>query len=125
MTTPTILIATDDPLLRSAYTLAFSKVPYTVLMAQDVGQAVQILECAHPQLILLDIMMSWDCGIKVIQRIGRNCHRDDGHVVLVTDNPQRVPLIYRQQCSSILTKPVCTTWLLRTVQELLQLGAPV
>lgn len=58
----TILVVDDDPLMRELYEAILAEEGYTVRLARDGLQALQVAAQYPPQLIVLDLQMPWMSG---------------------------------------------------------------
>ena len=68
---PTILLAEDDPSVRSALTDALESDGYTVVPAADGAEALALCAASRPDLLLLDIMMPKRSGYEVCTELRR------------------------------------------------------
>lgn len=85
MTTPRIiLIAEDDAASRELLAEILANLGYQVVQASDGGEALQKIEEADPELILLDIQMPVLDGIAVLWRLRGNPRFRDRPVIAVT-----------------------------------------
>jgi len=69
---PRILIAEDEPELRTVLRMQLELAGYTVLEASDGVEAVQIAEAHSPDVILLDVMMPRMDGHETCRRLRRS-----------------------------------------------------
>ena len=65
----TVLIADDDPSLRTVLSALLQEEGFDVLQAADGSECLHIAYDAHPDLVLLDIMMPSKDGKEVCQRL--------------------------------------------------------
>ena len=56
---PTILIVDDDPIFVKATSAVLEAHGYRVLSAEDGNEGLAMMRAAPPDLVLLDVMMSW------------------------------------------------------------------
>jgi DNA-binding response OmpR family regulator len=68
----TILIVEDDKFLSSAYRIKFTKVGFTVHIAMDGQEAMNMLQTIRPDVILLDLVMPVKDGFTVLSEIQAN-----------------------------------------------------
>jgi CheY-like chemotaxis protein len=68
MATPTILICDDEPSLRELMRVSLDS-DYTFAEANDVAEAIELVERHRPDLVLLDILMPGGSGLSVIERL--------------------------------------------------------
>jgi DNA-binding response OmpR family regulator len=61
-----ILIADDDPVIRSGYKAALERAGYTVQVAQDGEEATRIIEQGGIGLLVLDILMPRKDGLETL-----------------------------------------------------------
>ena len=69
---PVILIVEDDTFLSSAYRLKFTKIGFTVQLAMDGQEAINILQNVRPDVILLDLVMPVKDGFTVLSEVKAN-----------------------------------------------------
>lgn len=69
MIAPRILVADDDPLLRSLVVHRLSADGYQVIVAEDGSQALIAITDMKPDLIVLDAMMPVMDGFEVLRRL--------------------------------------------------------
>ena len=69
---PVILIVEDDTFLSSTYRLKFTKVGFTVYIAMDGQEAINILQNVRPDVILLDLVMPVKDGFTVLSEVKAN-----------------------------------------------------
>lgn len=62
----TIVIADDDPLVREAYRAFLVARGYNILLAEDGGDAVKLVESASVDVVLLDILMPRKEGLETL-----------------------------------------------------------
>ena len=62
----TILVVDDDTLVQSTFKILLEKKGYQVLLADDGNQALQTLQAARVDLVLLDILMPDKEGIETL-----------------------------------------------------------
>ncbi|MFZ2153610.1 MAG: response regulator [Candidatus Moraniibacteriota bacterium] len=80
-----ILIAEDDEFIRDIYNRIFTMNGYTVILATNGTEAIEKLEEAVPNLILLDIMMPYQNGKEVFKKIKSDDRLKDVPVVFLTN----------------------------------------
>ena len=69
MSAHTILLAEDDRFLRRAMEVALTKRGFTVLLAADGQEALDLLGTHTPDLLLLDLLMPRMTGLEVLQAL--------------------------------------------------------
>ncbi|WP_128548630.1 response regulator transcription factor [Larkinella soli] len=65
--TPTILVAEDEPLMLKMLTYCLQKEGYRVVPASDGRQALDYLKTSVPDLVLTDLMMPYHSGLEVVE----------------------------------------------------------
>ena len=63
-----ILIAEDDPVLREAYKRRFARTDYTVKLAANGEEAVEMIRAEAPSLLICDVMMPGKDGWWVLEQ---------------------------------------------------------
>jgi CheY-like chemotaxis protein len=69
--TATIVIADDDPLVRSAYKAALERRGHEVLLAEDGVRALALVESQNVGIVLLDILMPRKEGLETLIELKR------------------------------------------------------
>ncbi|MBN8504971.1 MAG: response regulator transcription factor [Burkholderiales bacterium] len=116
MTTPTALIADDEPLLREVLRRLLAQAwpeLQVVAEARNGLEALQRFEQLRPSVCFLDVHMPGLSGIEVAQRIGRQAH-----LVFVTAYDQYALQAFEQGVLDYLVKPVQAARLQPTVERL-------
>jgi CheY-like chemotaxis protein len=81
----TILICDDEPSLRELMRLSLETGPeYHFLEAGDGSEAIELLEHARPDLVLLDVMMPGTNGIAVLEHLRAHPDLSDTPVIVVS-----------------------------------------
>jgi DNA-binding response OmpR family regulator len=79
-----ILIVDDDAEIAKLLTIRLTKVGYTISVASDGTKALQAVEQAKPDLILLDVMMPGKSGWDVLRALKADAALRDIKVVMVS-----------------------------------------
>jgi len=66
---PTILVVDDEQSYRDALAVALEREGFDVVLAADGAEAIERFDSAHPQLVLLDVMLPKVSGIDVCREI--------------------------------------------------------
>ncbi|MHB8420514.1 MAG: response regulator [Myxococcales bacterium] len=119
-----IIIVDDDRDTREMLTLAFELEGYEVAQAANGLRLISSLHVDQPDLIVLDVMMSWIDGFELCRSIKRNEQFKDIPVIFLSarkgaDDQRRG---FDSGASDYFTKPVQMDALLKRVQELI--GGP-
>ena len=81
----TILICDDEPSLRELMRLSLETGPeYRFVEAGDGSEAIEAIETARPDLILLDVMMPVTNGIAVLEHLRAHPELSDTPVIVVS-----------------------------------------
>jgi len=116
MSTPTALIADDEPLLRDALERMLAQVwceLKVVAQARNGREAIDLFEAHRPDICFLDVQMPGKTGVEAAQHIGRRAH-----LVFVTAYDQYAVQAFAQGVLDYLVKPVEPARLAETVARL-------
>jgi DNA-binding LytR/AlgR family response regulator len=116
MSTPTALIADDEPLLREALERMLLQIwPELKIVAQarNGREAIDQFEAHHPDICFLDVQMPGKTGVEAAQHIGRRAH-----LVFVTAYDQYAVQAFAHGVLDYLVKPVEPARLTETVARL-------
>ena len=81
----TILICDDEPSLRELMRLSLEPEPsYRFIEAEDGDQAIELIDSAQPDLILLDVMMPGTGGIAVLEHLRAHAELGGTPVIVVS-----------------------------------------
>ncbi|MBI1207840.1 MAG: response regulator [Azospirillum sp.] len=121
---PTILVADDEPSILLSLQVLLSKAGFEVRVARDGEEAIQAVEKATPDLILLDAMMPKRDGFDVCQTIRANPLYRDLPIIMLTAKSRDVE---REKgmalgATDYITKPFSTRDLVNTVRKHLGSG---
>ena len=117
----TILVVEDDEDLRRLIRTALTLGGYDVEEAGDGLEALQKIDQAPPDLVVLDLMLPHISGFVVQQEIAAHVLTRDIPVVIITGSAMELPDL-RAAC--VLRKPVSPDELIITIQHCLTHGAP-
>ncbi len=115
-----ILVADDEPNIRSLVSSMLGK-DYTVLVAKDGQEAIDIARNQRPDLILMDIMMPNVDGYTACSRIKADQVTKGTPVVMLTALGQELNVKLAQEIGAdeYITKPFTSLDLLNTVKRFL------
>jgi len=83
MTSPTILICEDEPILRELMRVSLGD-RYSFAEAGDVSEAIELAHAVHPDLVLLDVMMPGGSGLTVLEHLRAEPTLEQTPVVVVS-----------------------------------------
>lgn len=116
-----ILVVDDEPHIGRIIQMKLERGPYTVQLASDGLQALEVLRGDAPvDLVLLDIMMPYVSGFDVLQEVRAYPHRADTPVIMLTAKGQDTDRTraYELGATDFLTKPFSPNKLLGRIDEL-------
>src|SRR5262249_26731917 len=122
-TPPRILVADDNPMNVDILRARLAAQGYDVLTARDGEEALAIARDAHPDLILLDVMMPKQDGLEVCRRLRSDPSFPFTPIILVTAkaDPKDVVAGLEAGGDEYLTKPVDQTALVARVKSMLRI----
>ena len=106
-----VLIADDEPAIRYSLKRLFERFEFTVFLASDGEEALELWRSESPNLIFLDVIMPKKTGLEVLDKIRES---DQTKVILMSahtggKNTQGVPEIFDGQslasADAFLSKP--------------------
>ena len=119
--TKRILLVDDDTSIRKLYDQALQAAGSTVLEAENVADALLMIDRDVPDLVILDILFPGESGLDVATRI-RQQPRTMGVPILVLSVVADEEAGYRAGADRYLVKPADTELVLHEVQNLLRIG---
>lgn len=124
MNTNTILIADDEPNILISLEFLMKREGYTVLLARDGQEALDIIVRDRPDLVLLDVMMPIKTGFDVCHEVRANEALKDTRIVMLTAKGRDTDVAkgLALGANAYMTKPFSTRELVQTVQKLLAGG---
>jgi CheY-like chemotaxis protein len=120
---PLILIADDEPHVRTLLRQELESAGYAILEAPDGHEALRLARDKRPDLIILDVLMPGLDGFDVT-RILKNDADTAGIPIMILSIIEDKDKGYRLGVDSYLTKPVEAEQLLATVSTLVPGGRP-
>ena len=123
-----ILIAEDDKFLSSAYRLKFSKKGFTVYIALDGQDAINILSTTRPDIILLDLVMPVKDGFSVLSELKSNEQFNTIPVIITSNLSQKEDIDKAKGLGAIdfvVKSDVSLDDLVKKVQKILGISVPV
>lgn len=121
-----ILIADDDPDIRSLCEMVLGSEGFEVLVAQNATEGLALAHREKPDLILLDWMMPGVDGIEALQLLKGSPTTAGIPVVMVTafGGPMEITLATHHGAEGYVTKPFEPAELLSLVRRFVQTATP-
>jgi DNA-binding response OmpR family regulator len=119
--TTTILIADDEPNILVSLDYLMKREGYTVLLAHDGQEALDLLRAQRPRLVLLDVMMPKKTGFEVCQEVRQDDALKDTLILMLTARGRETDVVkgLALGANAYMTKPFSTRDLVGRVRELL------
>lgn len=92
MTPPTILLAEDDRFLRRAAEVTLRQRGFTVLLAADGQQALDMAREHRPDLLLLDLLMPRKTGMEVLAALRAEPETRDLRVLILSNSSKELEM---------------------------------
>lgn len=117
----TILIADDEPNILISLEFLMKREGFTVLLARDGQEALDVLRRERPRLVLLDVMMPRKTGFEVCQELRQDESLKDTLVLMLTAKGRETDVVkgLALGANAYMTKPFSTRELVQKVRELL------
>jgi two-component system response regulator RegX3 len=122
VTATTVLVVDDEPAFRDALELALKKEGFFVYTAGDGEQAVSTFDTAHPDIVLLDVMLPRISGIDVCRHIRS---AGDTPVIMVSAKSEEIDAVVALEVGAddYITKPYRLRELLARIRTILRRSA--
>lgn len=103
-----VLIVDDSPTDQHVISAALKKKGYETVVASDGAEALNLAVSAHPDLILMDVVMPGMDGFKATRELAKNPATASIPVVMITSKDQETDRFWglRQGAVEYLMKPV-------------------
>ncbi len=117
----TILIADDEPNILVSLEYLMKREGFTVHVARDGQEALDVLRREKPRLVLLDVMMPRKSGFEVCQELRADEAIKDTLVLMLTAKGRETDVVkgLALGADAYMTKPFATKDLVARVRELL------
>ena len=119
---PEVLIAEDNPDLRTIFVKIFEHAGYTVRLATDGIVAQQCLIHALPDVLLLDVNMPGLTGLEIVQFVRQIQGDKHVNIIMVTADHLAQQTKAADQADLFLLKPVNPVELVTFTSRLMQSG---
>jgi len=117
----TVLIVDDDPGILLSLDFLMKKAGFTVLVARDGDEALQLVADHLPDAILLDIMMPGVDGYEVCKTVKSNPRWSHAKIIMLSAKSRDTDIAKARELGAdqYITKPFSTKNLLSEVNKLL------
>ncbi len=117
----TVLIVDDDPGILLSLDFLMKKAGFTVLVARDGDEALQLVSDHLPDAILLDIMMPGVDGYEVCKTVKSNPKWNHAKIIMLSAKSRDTDIAKARELGAdqYITKPFSTKNLLSEVNKLL------
>jgi DNA-binding response OmpR family regulator len=119
--TAKILVADDEPNIVISLEFLLKREGYTVLIARDGQEALEVIERERPDLVLLDVMMPKKSGFEVCQDVRTNDALQATKILMLTAKGRDTDVVkgLALGADAYMTKPFATRELVQKVAEML------
>jgi DNA-binding response OmpR family regulator len=116
-----ILVADDEPNIVISLEYLMKREGYTVLVARDGQEALDMIERERPELVLLDVMMPKKSGLEVCQAVRASEELQATKILMLTAKGRDTDLAkgLALGADAYMTKPFSTRELVQKVAEML------
>lgn len=117
----TILVVDDSPTEVHIFKKILEKQGYNIIVAKDGQEGVEIALQAHPDLIVMDVVMPVLNGFQATRQLKKNEKTADIPVLMVTTKDQQTDINWgmRQGANEYMVKPVAPAELVHKIKALL------
>jgi DNA-binding response OmpR family regulator len=119
-----VLIADDEPNILISLEFLMKREGYTVHLAHDGQEALDVLRRERPRLLLLDVMMPRKTGFEVCQEVRQDEAVKDTLILMLTAKGRETDIVkgLALGADAYMTKPFSTRELVDKVQSMLEGG---
>jgi DNA-binding response OmpR family regulator len=119
--TAKILVADDEPNIVISLEFLLKREGYTVVIARDGQEAIEVIERERPDLVLLDVMMPKKTGFEVCQDVRTNDALQATKILMLTAKGRDTDVAKGMAlgADAYMTKPFATRDLVQKVAEML------
>jgi len=124
-TKPTVLVIDDDPDFLEFARIVLESRDYEVLTAENADAGLTMMRQAQPDLVLLDVVMSYAFdGFNAVREIRNDPQLKEIPLILISaiissEDPNLFPPDERPHADLFMSKPIGTAELLNRVEELI------
>lgn len=116
-----ILVADDEPNIVISLEYLLKREGYTVVIAHDGQEALDVMARERPDLVLLDVMMPRKTGFEVCQAVRASVDLQATKILMLTAKGRETDVVkgLALGANAYMTKPFSTRELVQKVVELL------
>ena len=116
-----ILVADDEPNIVISLEYLLKREGYTVVIARDGQETLDVIERERPDLVLLDVMMPRKTGFEVCQAVRASADLHATRILMLTARGRETDVVkgLALGANAYMTKPFSTRELVQKVAELL------
>jgi len=121
MPEPTVLVVEDDPVILRLLEVNFELEGFTVLLAHDGAEGIEVARANQPDLIISDIMMPRTSGLELVETLKADPDTKAIPIILLSAKAQTSDLKVGLEAGAddYVTKPFEPLDLVERVNELL------
>ena len=121
MSGPTVLVVEDDPVILRLLEVNFDLEGFTVLLAHDGAEGIEVARANQPDVIISDIMMPRTSGLELVETLKADPDTKAIPIVLLSAKAQTSDLKIGMEAGAddYVTKPFEPLDLVERVNELL------
>lgn len=122
----TILIVEDEPAIAELIELTLTRSGHQTLQAESVGEAIQLIDQAIPDLALIDWMLPGSSGIELIKRVRSNKRTSTMPIIMLTAKADEDDKLIGldKGADDYITKPFSPKELVARIKAVLRRRAP-
>ena len=122
----TILIVEDEPAIAELIELTLTRSGHQTLQAEYVGEAIQLIDQAIPDLALIDWMLPGSSGIELIKRVRSNKRTSTMPIIMLTAKADEDDKLIGldKGADDYITKPFSPKELVARIKAVLRRRAP-
>jgi DNA-binding response OmpR family regulator len=123
MPEPTVLVVEDDPVILRLLEVNFELEGFTVLLAHDGAEGIEVARANLPDVIISDIMMPRTSGLELVETLKADADTKAIPIILLSAKAQTSDLKVGLEAGAddYVTKPFEPLDLVERVNELLSL----
>ena len=117
----TILVVDDSPTVRKLVSTTLATAGHHIMTAHNGAEALTKATEAHPDMVVLDVMMPYKNGYQVCRQLKNDAKTHDIKIILCTGQNQPADRFWgmQQGADAYLTKPLHEAELLATIAKFL------